>query len=64
MRVVADLGKCEGYANCIVASPDVFDLDEEFIVSVTNEQPGEEKRPEVEDAVRSCPAGALALVEH
>lgn len=63
MRVVADTVKCEGYANCIVAAPDVFNLDDDAIVEVTDERPGENQRGAVEEAVRACPTGALAIVE-
>lgn len=63
MKVLADTGKCEGYANCIVAAPDVFALDVDLIVEVIDEQPGEDKRGAVEEAVRVCPTGALSIVE-
>lgn len=61
MRVQANLGRCEGYANCIVAAPDVFELDDEFIVRVIDDDPDEACRAEVEEAVRNCPVGALTV---
>ena len=30
--VKADLGACEGYANCVVAADDVFDIDDDGVV--------------------------------
>jgi ferredoxin len=63
MRVVADVDKCEGYANCIIAAPDVLALDDEFLVQVVVEHPGEDRRAAVEEAVRSCPTSALSIVE-
>lgn len=64
MRVQADLGRCEGYANCLMAAPSVFTIDdEESIVVIRDEQPSEEYRDAVEEAVRSCPVAALAIEE-
>lgn len=61
MRVQAEIGKCEGYANCVVAAPEVFSLDDDYLVVVDAETPAQEQRAAVEEAVRSCPAAALAL---
>lgn len=63
MKVLADTAKCEGYANCIIAAPDVFSLDEDAIVQVVDEHPDERQRAVVEEAVRVCPTGALTIVE-
>jgi len=62
MRVTVEPGTCQAYANCLLAAPDVFDLDEEAaVVMILQERPPEELRPAVEDAVRSCPVQALTL---
>jgi ferredoxin len=60
-RVVADLRRCEGYANCLMVDPDRFDLDPENHVLVLRAEiePGE--RATVEEAVASCPTQALAI---
>lgn len=63
-RVIADVDTCEGYANCVVAAPDVFSLDDDNIVVVLVEEPSEDQLPAVEEAVRSCPIAALALEEN
>ncbi len=28
MRIELDLVKCQGYANCVIEAPELFDLDE------------------------------------
>ena len=61
MKVIADVDKCEGYANCIIAAPDVFALDDDFMVRLLVEQPSEDRRQAVEEAVRSCPTSALSI---
>ena len=63
MKVRADLEKCEGYANCLVAAPDVFSIDDDNVVLVLVEAPSEDQRAAVEEAVRSCPVAALELDE-
>ena len=64
MRVEADLGACQGYVCCVMAAPEVFDIDDDSgkVVLLTGE-PGEELRAKVEEAVRSCPSGALRLAD-
>lgn len=53
--------KCQGYANCVVTSPDTFDLgDDGKVVLLTQEVPAD-MLAEVEEGVRSCPAAALRL---
>lgn len=63
MKVLAELDKCEGYANCVMAAPEVFSIDDENLVQIIDEQPAEDERPAVEEAVRSCPVSALAIAE-
>lgn len=61
MRVRADTTRCEGYANCVIAAPDVFSLDDDFIVEVLDERPDDGQRAAVEEAVDSCPTAALSI---
>lgn len=62
MRVEVDLQACQGYVCCVMAAPEVFDVDEDIakVVLLTTD-PGESLRAKVEEAVRSCPSGALRL---
>lgn len=59
--IVADLAKCQGYANCVVAAPDLFDVDDDVVVKVLREEVDESERAVAEEAVKSCPASALRL---
>ena len=61
MKVLADRSKCQGYGNCVIAEPRVFDLDEDGLVKILVEGPPEELREQVMQAVRDCPTRALAL---
>ena len=64
MRVVADLDLCQGHQMCQGEAPDVFGFDEDADqVTVLQERPDEPLRPQVEAAVRFCPAMALSVAE-
>lgn len=61
MNVLVDRGKCQGYGNCVIAEPRVFDLDDDGFVELLVDEPPEELRAQVKHAVRDCPARALDL---
>ena len=57
----ADFGACEGYANCVDAAPDTYDIDDDGVVVLLREEITEEERPRIEEAARSCPVNALTI---
>jgi ferredoxin len=57
----ADLSACQGYANCVIAAPDVYDIDDDGVVVLLRRTVPEEDRPRVEEAARSCPVSALTI---
>ncbi|MFP5335868.1 MAG: ferredoxin [Actinomycetes bacterium] len=57
----ADFGACQGYANCVDAAPDVYDIDDDGVVVLLREEISEEDRPRIEEAARSCPVNALSI---
>lgn len=61
--VKADYVMCQGYANCVAAAPDAFDIDDDGIVVVLKAEISEQERPRFEEAVRSCPMNALTLLD-
>lgn len=61
ISVRADLTKCEGYANCVIAAPEVFDLGPDGKVVVAVSEHDDDRHAEIEEAVRSCPVSALSL---
>jgi ferredoxin len=64
MKVVADLDLCQGHQMCQGEAPDVFGFDEGAdLVTLLEEHPDESVRPQVEAAVRYCPAMALSIEE-
>jgi ferredoxin len=63
MRVVVDWESCESNALCMAAAPEVFEVRDDDLLYVLDEEPGEELRAKVEQAVRSCPKAALSIVD-
>lgn len=62
MAVVrADLSLCQGYANCMVAAEDYFDMDDSGVVAVLQAVVPDADRARVEEAARSCPVAALTV---
>ena len=57
----ADLSLCQGYANCVVAAGDYFDIDDDGKVVLLKLEVAESDRVRVEEAARSCPVSALRL---
>jgi ferredoxin len=62
--VLLDLDRCQGYANCVIAAPAIFDIDDQTGTAILlQERPGADERSAAEEAVRQCPAEAISLDE-
>jgi ferredoxin len=62
MKVIRDADRCELHGECVMAAPEVFEIeDDKDIVTVINPEPGEELRGKVEEAVLMCPMSALSV---
>ncbi|MCD0485540.1 ferredoxin [Streptacidiphilus sp. ASG 303] len=58
MRLVVDLNKCQGYAQCAFLAPDVFAMHGEESL-VYDPHPEEQQRERVARAVAACPVQAI-----
>jgi ferredoxin len=63
MRVVVDYDLCESNAICMAVAPEVFEVDDDDNLNLLQEEPPEELRPKVVEAVRRCPKQALSIQE-
>jgi ferredoxin len=61
MRVVVDYDLCESNALCMGVAPEVFEVREDDNLYIVNENPPEEMRDKVEQAVRLCPKAAISI---
>ena len=63
MKVAVNYDRCEGYARCQAAAPEVFEVRDDDRSYVLIPEPGEELRPKVERAARLCPRQAIDVTE-
>jgi ferredoxin len=59
MKVHIDREKCTGHGMCEAAAEDVFEVGDDGIAQLLIDEPGEEHREQIDDAVTVCPAAAL-----
>jgi len=62
-RVVVDFDKCESNALCMAAAPEVFEVRDDDFLYVLQEEPPDELRAKVEEAVRVCPKQAITIAD-
>jgi ferredoxin len=64
MKVAVDLSKCQGYANCVIEAPDVFDLDEETgKATVLADEVPPASADDARRAAGCCPVRAITVLE-
>lgn len=64
MRAVIELATCQGYANCVVEAPDLFDVDDETgkaIVLV--DEFAANLAEDAQRAADNCPVSAITIVD-
>ncbi|MEU0811252.1 ferredoxin [Streptomyces sp. NPDC005970] len=62
MRLVVDLNRCQGYAQCVFLAPDVFALHGDEALRYTP-YADDSRREQVARAVAACPVQAILLDE-
>ena len=62
-KVEVDLDLCQGHAMCELEAPDYFKVPKRGQVEILNEEPPEEDRGQIEQAVCACPTQALSIRE-
>lgn len=61
MKVVVDYDLCESNALCMDSAPEVFEVRDDDFLYVLQDEPPEELRAKVEEAVSRCPKGAITI---
>ena len=61
MKVIVDFDRCESNAVCMGIAPEVFEVRDDDFLYILQEEPPEELRPKVEEAVRLCPKQAISI---
>ncbi|WNG88221.1 ferredoxin [Mycobacterium sp. ITM-2016-00317] len=60
-KVVADRELCIQAGNCVMVAGDIFDQDDEGMVVVLDDEVTGDAADRAREAVKLCPASALAL---
>ena len=63
MRVTVDLDMCASTGGCVHQAPTVFEIRDDGMLYILQEEPGEELRAQVTAAEELCPTGAIASVD-
>ena len=61
MKVKVNKDACIGCGACAAICDSVFEIDDEGISNVKEEKVEDDKKQEVQDAVDSCPTGAIEV---
>lgn len=61
MRVIVDYDLCESNAICMQIAPDIFEVRDDDFLYVLEEQPVDDRRAALEEAVQRCPKQAIAV---
>jgi ferredoxin len=61
VKVVVDFDECASNAVCMGILPEVFEVRDDGYLYVLNENPPEEYRERLREAVNGCPTGAISI---
>lgn len=61
MKIVYDREKCKLHAQCRGAAPELFDFAADGSLVILDENPPEELREALQDAVDACPEQAISI---
>ncbi|MFI1798847.1 ferredoxin [Streptomyces sp. NPDC020379] len=63
MRITADTSRCVGAGQCVLNAPQVFDQDDDGLVSLLLTEPGADEEARVRLAAGLCPSRAVTVHE-
>ncbi|MGB3050047.1 MAG: ferredoxin [Polyangiales bacterium] len=63
MKIIFDRAKCKLHAQCRGAAPELFSFAPNGSLVILDENPPEELREALEDAVDACPEQAISIGE-
>ena len=63
MKINIDQDKCLRCGMCTGIAMDIFEFDDDGNISVQEENINEENKDSVDDAISSCPVGAISKEE-
>ena len=61
VKAIVDRDSCRGYGNCLIAAPNVFDVDDDGLVIVLKDDISEDELSAVERAAYDCPTNSITI---
>ncbi len=61
MKIVVDFDLCESNAICTQIAPDLFEVRDDDLLYVINENPGGDDRARIEECAERCPKQAISI---
>ena len=61
MKITVNFDMCQSNALCMGVAPEVFEVRDDGFLYILNENPGEELRAKMDEAVRLCPTQAITV---
>ena len=62
-KIAVDFDRCESNAVCMGIAPEIFEVRDDNFLYVLQEEPADESRPLVEQAVAQCPKAAISIID-
>jgi ferredoxin len=62
VKIAASRELCKGHGQCELFAPDVFEVDDDALVTLKVTEIGPDQEKAVEEAISHCPESALKLV--
>jgi ferredoxin len=62
-KILIDYNRCESNARCMQVAPDIFEVRDDDMLYVLEENPPESARERVLKAVQVCPKQAISIIE-
>jgi ferredoxin len=63
MRIIIDRDLCDSHGRCAARAPEIFELRDDDVLYVLDEQPPESSRAAVEEAAQLCPKCATTIAD-
>ena len=63
IEISLDRGSCQGYGNCVLVAPGLFDLDADGLAVVRHAYVGDEHLDAVRKAAYDCPTQSISFAE-
>ena len=61
MRIAVDRNKCSSIGMCESVAPDIFEIGAAGALTILVDEPGEDRRADLETACTDCPTQALSI---